>query len=68
MNGTAVDAALATLFCNGVVHSHSMGIGGGFLMTVYIRWVLPPINFYQSNVWKSLSLKSRSLRLLGNFS
>jgi gamma-glutamyltranspeptidase/glutathione hydrolase/leukotriene-C4 hydrolase len=39
MNGTAVDAALATLFCNGVVHSHSMGIGGGFLMTVYIRCV-----------------------------
>ena len=37
MNGTAVDAALATLFCNGVVHSQSMGIGGGFIMTIYIR-------------------------------
>ena len=39
LNGTAVDAALATLFCNGVVHSNSMGIGGGFLMTIYIRFV-----------------------------
>ena len=37
MNVTAVDAALATLFCNGVVHSQSMGIGGGFIMTIYIR-------------------------------
>jgi gamma-glutamyltranspeptidase len=38
MNGTAVDAALATLFCNGVVHSQSMGIGGGFLMTIFIKY------------------------------
>ncbi len=36
-DGTAVDAAIATLFCNGVVHSHSLGIGGGFLMTIYIK-------------------------------
>ena len=36
-NGTVVDAAIATLFCNGVVNSHSMGIGGGFLMTLYLR-------------------------------
>ena len=36
-NGTAVDAAIATLFCNGAIHSHSMGLGGGFLMTVFIK-------------------------------
>lgn len=36
-NGTAVDAAIATLFCNGVYTSQSMGIGGGFVMTIYIK-------------------------------
>ena len=36
-NGTVVDAAIATLFCNGIVNSHSMGIGGGFLMTLYLK-------------------------------
>ena len=36
-NGTAVDAAIAALFCNGVVHPMSMGLGAGFVMTVYIR-------------------------------
>lgn len=36
-NGSAVDAAIATLFCNGVVNCQSMGLGGGFLMTVYDR-------------------------------
>jgi len=34
--GTAVDTAVAVLFCNGVVTSESMGIGGGFLMTIYL--------------------------------
>ena len=34
--GTAVDAAVAVLFCNGVVTPQSMGLGGGFLMTVYL--------------------------------
>lgn len=34
--GNAVDAALATLFCNGLVTMQSMGLGGGFVANVYI--------------------------------
>lgn len=36
-NGTAVDAAIAGLFCSGVVHPNSMGLGGGFIMNIYIK-------------------------------
>lgn len=33
--GSAVDAAIATLFCEGVVGAQSSGLGGGFFATVY---------------------------------
>ena len=36
-NGTAVDAAIATMLCNGAVIGHSMGLGGGFVMTIYSK-------------------------------
>lgn len=32
-----MDATIATLFCNGMVTMQSMGLGGGFLMTIYTR-------------------------------
>uniref|UniRef100_A0A2P2I3X9 Gamma-glutamyltranspeptidase 1-like n=1 Tax=Hirondellea gigas TaxID=1518452 RepID=A0A2P2I3X9_9CRUS len=36
-NGTAADAAIAGLFCTGVVNTQSLGLGGGFLATYYDR-------------------------------
>ncbi|CAF0760813.1 unnamed protein product [Adineta ricciae] len=35
--GKTMDAALAAAICNGVLNAHSMGIGGGCVITVYSK-------------------------------
>ncbi|KAM8720185.1 hypothetical protein ACLKA7_006261 [Drosophila subpalustris] len=36
-NGSAVDATIATMLCNGLLTAQSTGIGGGLLMNIYDR-------------------------------
>ncbi|KAJ6638687.1 Scoloptoxin SSD14 [Pseudolycoriella hygida] len=37
LNGSAADAAIATLFCEGVAVPQSCGLGGGFFLTIYTK-------------------------------
>lgn len=37
MNGSAADATIAMLFCEGVAVPQSCGLGGGFFLTIYTK-------------------------------
>lgn len=37
LGGNAIDSALAILLCNGIVTMQSMGMGGGFIMNLFIK-------------------------------
>ena len=39
--GNAIDGAISALFCAGITNPHCAGIGGGFQMTLYNRFVRP---------------------------
>lgn len=46
--GSVVDSAIAVLLCNGIVNCHSMGLGGGFLMTLYVNKTVITLNARES--------------------
>lgn len=52
--GTAVDSAIAALFCIGVYNMHSAGIGGGGFMVVYKKSTkfVEVIDFREEAPWK----------------
>lgn len=37
LNGSAADAAIATIFCEGVAVPQSCGLGGGLFLTIYTK-------------------------------
>ncbi|KAH8295985.1 hypothetical protein KR018_008981, partial [Drosophila ironensis] len=37
IGGSVADAAIATMLCEGVVLPHSLGVGGGFVATIYSK-------------------------------
>ncbi|XP_077534248.1 scoloptoxin SSD14-like [Haemaphysalis longicornis] len=68
--GKTVDAAIATLLCMGVVLPHSMGIGGGFIATIYSKneskaEVLVAREVAPGNATRDMFNRSAMLSMLG---
>ncbi|CAH1109280.1 unnamed protein product [Psylliodes chrysocephalus] len=60
--GNAVDAAIAALFCEGVSMPQSMGLGGGFLVTLYNKttgevWTMNARETAPKNAHRDMYLK-----------
>ena len=48
MKGSAVDAAIASMLCVGVINMHSVGVAGGGMMLVYMNQTAEVIDFRET--------------------
>ncbi|XP_033753012.1 glutathione hydrolase 1 proenzyme-like [Pecten maximus] len=75
-NGSAVDAAIAALLCDGLMSAHSMGIGGGSFFAIYdsktrqtrtinARETAPSALTYSLNTQRSVNSKVLSIGVPG---
>lgn len=68
--GTVVDTVIATAFCEGVGNPTTMGIGGGFLATIYHSgkaWSFDSRESAPEGATQDMFVKNHTLSEKGNY-